>query len=702
MADAPTPAPAQRASCPGVEICARAQEVGEVPSLMRPLWGSPPALLFPPATFSLPNAENTAKRPIVATESVQDQLQDAHQDVECISGQFAARSTAAHRSNQIRSTSVVDGSVDIVRVRCPEIKNLKTTDALTDRLARELNAARLEDDSKQMAILERDRAVLLLRAKSSKHQKLGRRWTAVDSSNSNKVAGMGEAAHRTKLGGHVDAPPAFLGPDTIPPPANESAGMKGASAFGCSQRPKPSEQAVQALLKNCPLIAELHLFHSPASIATIHALKSYRPLTLLTLRRQEDQEPPLFGTEEATEVAIGELFAARGALLTRLASAGENDAWAQNSPRCSRAWCPVSDRSLRDLGFDNGYSVDVANLKLPFILAFRSTILDREYSMEDGGSKDGGGGCVDESAGAFGKFPFDGIILMAPSPPETYKRARGRKEGGKGRIGIWEVTACGDAMYWSRVVFFCRACFACCFLAPKRVLKPVSFCWTAFEKRAPWRFLGRRLFLAPRGMWREALELPTRFIGLFRCLPPPSVCNQFQTPCPTLAQWSSQSSTSPFRPSRYITKPLRPLPTSSLLPSACAAFLRSSDVGSAPGARETLALCSSIFSAAREGSGPPPSVHDVHVAILDCSQWRAAPPARETSVLRKRPRTRTTAQVEVLRYMFSWLRALDNVRDERTELHDRAALYCCTLAYQAWWLSGTDKLWRSVEIESTN
>ncbi|RKO94347.1 hypothetical protein BDK51DRAFT_53152 [Blyttiomyces helicus] len=120
---------------------------------------------------------------------------------------------------------------------------------------------------------------------------------------------------------------------------------------------------------------------------------------------------------------------------------------------------------------------------------------------------------------------------------------------------------------------------------------------------------------------------------------------------------------------------------------ACAAFLRSPGVASVPGARERLNLCSGIFSAAREGAGPPPSVHDVDAVILACSQWQEVAPACEPSVLSEQPRTWATAPADVLQYMFLWLRALGGVR-EGSEVHARAPLFAGRGGFSQPWNSG--------------
>ncbi|RKO93274.1 hypothetical protein BDK51DRAFT_42481 [Blyttiomyces helicus] len=78
-----------------------------------------------------------------------------------------------------------------------------------------------------------------------------------------------------------------------------------------------TDDAVQTLLRHCPSIVELCLFDTEITVATIRALKSHRPLTLLTLGGQEERDVPLFDTED-TEITLGELLSARGSSLMRL------------------------------------------------------------------------------------------------------------------------------------------------------------------------------------------------------------------------------------------------------------------------------------------------------------------------------------------------------------------------------------------------
>ncbi|RKO83522.1 hypothetical protein BDK51DRAFT_41322 [Blyttiomyces helicus] len=71
------------------------------------------------------------------------------------------------------------------------------------------------------------------------------------------------------------------------------------------------------LLRRCPPITRLCLFNTAVTTATILALKSHRPLTMLTLAADRETDLRLFATEDA-ESALPELLSARGALLARL------------------------------------------------------------------------------------------------------------------------------------------------------------------------------------------------------------------------------------------------------------------------------------------------------------------------------------------------------------------------------------------------
>ncbi|RKO92677.1 hypothetical protein BDK51DRAFT_34816 [Blyttiomyces helicus] len=81
-----------------------------------------------------------------------------------------------------------------------------------------------------------------------------------------------------------------------------------------------ADVGIQALLHHSPTITELSLLKASLTLATIHALQSHRPLTLLTLGRAGEEEP-LFVTEDA-EIAFGKLLCARGVSLTRLRFGG--------------------------------------------------------------------------------------------------------------------------------------------------------------------------------------------------------------------------------------------------------------------------------------------------------------------------------------------------------------------------------------------
>ncbi|RKO89961.1 hypothetical protein BDK51DRAFT_43925 [Blyttiomyces helicus] len=112
------------------------------------------------------------------------------------------------------------------------------------------------------------------------------------------------------------------------------------------------DAAVKVLIDHCPSIEQLSLFNTSVTIDTVRALKTYRPLTLLTLGG--DRELRLFATEDA-ETALGDLLSARGAPLTRL-RIGE------------RGWCmraelalllPDAVPRLRSLHLLGGYSTRV-------------------------------------------------------------------------------------------------------------------------------------------------------------------------------------------------------------------------------------------------------------------------------------------------------------------------------------------------------
>ncbi|RKO85613.1 hypothetical protein BDK51DRAFT_45603 [Blyttiomyces helicus] len=84
---------------------------------------------------------------------------------------------------------------------------------------------------------------------------------------------------------------------------------------------RPNDNAVQALLRNCPAIEELALFKTAVTIVTINALKADRPLKILTLGGEQG---PRLSASNNTATALGELLSTRGASLTRL-RIGERD-----------------------------------------------------------------------------------------------------------------------------------------------------------------------------------------------------------------------------------------------------------------------------------------------------------------------------------------------------------------------------------------
>ncbi|RKO91283.1 hypothetical protein BDK51DRAFT_44126 [Blyttiomyces helicus] len=69
-----------------------------------------------------------------------------------------------------------------------------------------------------------------------------------------------------------------------------------------------TDDAVRALLWYCPAIEELSFLDTAVTIDTIHALKSYRPLALLTLgNHRRDGVANQFATTDA-EIALSELL----------------------------------------------------------------------------------------------------------------------------------------------------------------------------------------------------------------------------------------------------------------------------------------------------------------------------------------------------------------------------------------------------------